>query len=104
MSEQPLEAMRAAFVASRFVFTEHATERAVERNISVSEISEAGSRAITIEEYPDDKYGPTRLLLGFTRFGRALHMQVADTPSPPVKIITLYVPDPEEWEDYERRK
>ena len=102
--KQPLETIRAAFAVSRFDFTEHATERAVERNISEFEILAADSRAITIEEYPHDKYGPTRLLLGFTRAGRALHIQVADSPSPPVKIITLYEPDPAEWENYERRK
>ena len=37
-----LEVIRAAFVASRFDFTEHAAERAVERNISEQEIREAG--------------------------------------------------------------
>ena len=101
---QPLEAIRSAFASGRFDFTEHAAERAVERNISESEIREAGSRAITIEEYPDDKYGPTRLLLGFTEAGRALHIQAADPSSPSVRIITLYEPDPVEWEDYQRRK
>ena len=101
---QSLEAIRAALVAGLFDFTEHAVERAVERNISATEIQEAGPRVITIEEYPDDKYGPSRLLLGFTTVGRALHLQVADSPSPPVRIITLYEPDPGEWVDYERRK
>ena len=99
-----LESIRAAFVAGRFDFTEHAAERAVERNISDPEIREAGWQAITIEEYPDDKYGPTRLLLGFTEIGRPLHIQVADSPSPLIRIITLYEPDPAEWEDYQRRR
>lgn len=98
-----LESIRAGLVAGRFDFTEHAAERAVERNISESEIREAGRQAVTIEEYPDDKYGPTRLLLGFTEGGRPLHIQVADSPSPTVRIITLYEPDPAEWENYERR-
>ena len=98
------EIIRAAFVAGRFDFTEHATDRAVERNISEQEIREAGCQAISIEEYPDDKYGPTRLLLGFTGAGRPLHIQVADSPSPSVRIITLYDPDLAEWEDYERRR
>ena len=31
-------------------------------------------------------------------------MQVTDAASPAVKIITLYEPDPAEWENYERRK
>ncbi len=101
---EKLETIRAAFVDGQFDFTEHAAERAIERNISESEIREVGSRAVTIEEYPDDKYGPTRLLLGFTEAGKALHLQVADSPSPMVRIITVYEPDPAEWEDYERRR
>ena len=99
-----LETIRAAFVVGRFDFTEHSAERAVERNISEQEIQEAGSRAVTIEEYPDDKYGPTRLLLGFTGVGRPLHIQVADSSSSLVRIITLYEPDPAEWEGYEKRR
>jgi hypothetical protein len=99
-----LETIRAAFVVGRFDFTEHAAERAVVRNIAELEIQEAGSQAVTIEEYPDDKYGPTRLLLGFTGTGRPLHMQVADSPSPTVRIVTLYEPDPAEWEDHRRRR
>ena len=99
-----LETIRAAFAAGQFDFTEHAAERAVERNISEAEIGYAGSQAITVEEYPDDKYGSTRLLLGFTGAGRPLHIQVADAPSPTVRIVTLYEPAPAEWGDYRRRR
>ncbi len=99
-----LETLQEALAAGRFDLTEHATERAAERNISDTEIREAGARAIAIEEYPDDKYGPTRLLLGFTALGRALHIQVTDSPSTMVRIVTLYEPDPAEWEEYERRR
>ena len=98
------EIIQEAFAAGLFDFTEHAADRAVERNISEQEIREAGSQSVTIGEYPDDKYGPTRLLLGFTGAGRPLHMQVADSPSPMVRMITLYEPDPAEWEDYRRRR
>jgi hypothetical protein len=98
------ETIQAALAAGRFDFTEHAAERAVVRNIGEREIQEAGSQAVTIEEYPDDKYGPTRLLLGFTGTGRPLHMQVADSPSPTVRIVTLYEPNPAEWEDHRRRR
>ena len=98
------EIIRAAFAIGRFDFTEHAAERAVVRNIGEREIQEAGSQAVTIEEYPDDKYGPTRLLLGFTAARRPVHIQVADSPSPTVRIVTLYEPDPAEWEDYQRRR
>ena len=49
-----------------FEFSRHAFKRAVERNISDQEIREAGINAIIIEDYPDDKYSPSCLLLGFT--------------------------------------
>ena len=42
------EIIRAAFAADRVDFTEHAAERAVDRNVSEQEIREAGSQAITI--------------------------------------------------------
>ena len=108
MAYKEVSRMEISEVIRRWRAGQPATHRlrdgAVERNISEQEIREAGSQAITIEEYPDDKYGPTRLLLGFTGVGRPLHIQVADSPSPTVRIITLYYPDPAEWEDYERRR
>jgi hypothetical protein len=52
-----------------------------------------------IEDYPDDKYSPSGLLLGFTRFGRPLHLQVAYGDGERVKIITLYEPDGSEWQE-----
>ena len=31
--------------------------------------------AVIIEDYPDDKYGPSCLILGYTKNGRPLHIQ-----------------------------
>ena len=67
------------------------------------EIAEAGERANIIEDYPDDKYSPSCLLLGFTRAGRHLHMQVSLADTDLVKIVTLYEPDGGEWVDYSVR-
>lgn len=60
-------------VAGQFEFSRHAFHRAVERNIGEQEIREAGANAEVIENYPDDKYSPSALLLGFTAAGRPLH-------------------------------
>ncbi|MFN7637316.1 MAG: DUF4258 domain-containing protein, partial [Pseudanabaena sp.] len=57
-----------------------------------------------IEDYPDDKYSPSCLLLGFTREERSLHIQVSRIESDVVKIIALYEPDPVQWIDYRRRR
>jgi hypothetical protein len=93
-----------ALSEGRFEFTRHAFRRAVQRNISDAEIRQAGACATVIEEYPDDKYAPSRLLLGFTNNGRPLHIQVSCIESELVKIITIYEPDETEWVDYRKRR
>lgn len=87
-----------------FEFSRHAFKRLVERNISGAEIQQAGIRARVIEEYPDDKYSPSCLLLGFTGDGRPLHMQVSLADTDLVKIITLYEPHADEWVEYVHRR
>ena len=57
-----------------------------------------------IEDYPDDKYAPSCLLLGFTQLDRPLHIQVSYVESDFVKIITIYEPDPKEWYDFMKRR
>ena len=74
----------------------HAFKRVIERNISDAEIRQAGVQASIIEDYPDDKYAPSSLLLGFTITGRPMHIQAFHVDSDLLKIITIYVPDPAE--------
>ena len=81
-----------------FEFTRHALKRAVERNISDKEIMEAAENITIIEDYPDDKYSPSCLLLGFTLVERPLHIQVSRIESDQTKIITLYEPNNNEWD------
>jgi hypothetical protein len=98
-----LQAVRRQLDTGKFEFSRHAFRRVVERNISEQEIREAGTDAELIEEYPDDKYSPSALLLGFTASGRPLHFQVSFADTELTKIITIYEPDPNEWVDYRRR-
>lgn len=87
-----------------FEFNRHAFKRAIERNISDLEIREAGENVKIIENYPGDKYSPSCLLLGFTKNGRPLHIQVSVADTDLVKIITLYQPDEKEWMNYSQRR
>ena len=57
-----------------------------------------------IEDYPNDKYGPSCLILGFTQAGRPIHVQCSYASRPLVKIITAYEPDPNEWVDSKQRR
>lgn len=100
-----LTQLRQQLTTGRFEFSRHAFHRAVERNISEAEIRQAGGKAIIIEAYPKDKYSPSCLLLGYTANGRVLHLHVSQANTELVKIITLYEPDPGEWNDtYSKRR
>ena len=96
--------IRALLSAGKFDFTRHAFKRAVERNISDAEICYAGAEAMLIEDYLDDKYAPSCLILGFTKLGRPLHIQVSYADGDTVKIITIYEPNAVEWVDNRRRR
>jgi hypothetical protein len=87
-----------------FEFSLHAVDQAILRGIHVSEIKEAASTSEVIEDYPDDKYGPSCLILGFTGTGRPLHIQCSYPSRPLVKVITVYEPAQSEWIDYRVRR
>ncbi len=101
---KPLEKILFQFSKGEFEFTRHALRRAVERNISEAEIRQAAENGKIIEDYPDDKYSPSCLILGFTRAKRPLHLQVSYADTEMVRIITLYEPDPNEWEGFSKRR
>ena len=52
----------------QYEFSKHAVDQSIIRSISVSEIEEAVTdKAIIIEDYPNDKYGPSCLIFGYTK-------------------------------------
>jgi len=73
--------------------------------ISDGEVGEAMESPELLEDYPDDRPYPSCLLLGFTKAGRPLHLVAAyDEATPKIVVVTVYHPDPDQWEDYRRRK
>ena len=84
----------------RYEFFRPALDQSIRRDISVSELDEAlvGNIEI-IEDCPDDKYGPSCLILGYTSSGRPLHVLCSYPSRPMLKIITIYEPDPDQWVD-----
>jgi len=100
-----LEDIRVKILSRQFEFSKHAVDQSIIRDIAVVEVEQAISRRCqVIEDYPDDKYGPSCLILGFTDVGRPLHIQCSYPSRPLIKIITLYQPDPDSWIDYRIRK
>lgn len=97
--------IREQLISGGYVHSLHSATRVIERNISAREISEAGSNADIIEDYPNDKHSPSCLLLGFTKVLLPLHIQVTRTEGKVLKIITIYRPDENIWADnFKERK
>ena len=77
----------------------HATRQLIARNITPEEIAQSVLAGEVIEDYPQDKYGPSCLMLGRTLNRRVLHVQCTHPSRPLVKVITAYEPDPAEWDE-----
>ena len=99
-----IDVIREKIEAGQFEFSKHAVDQSIIRRISVKETQELFSNAEVIEDYPEDKYGPSCLILGKTREGRPLHIQCSYPSRPLIKIITLYEPDPDLWIDFKIRR
>jgi hypothetical protein len=96
--------LRSKIAANQFEFTRHALDQSIVRGITVQELREAMESGEVIEEYPQDKYGPSCLIFGMTKSDRPIHIQCSYPSREMIKIITLYQPDPEQWIDYKERR
>ena len=99
-----IDELRSKIAANQFEFTKHALDQSILRGITVQELREAIASGEVIEDYPEDKYGPSCLVFGLTKVDRAIHIQCSHPSRELVKIITLYQPDPEQWIDYKVRR
>ena len=88
----------------QLVFTIHALLRTSERGIDETDVRHILETGEEIRSYPDDKPFPSRLMLGWCR-SRPIHVVAADNAQAGQTIvITLYEPDPAEWEDGFRKR
>lgn len=99
-----IEAIRAKVNDGLFEFSKHAVDQSILRNISVNEIIECVRNGTIIENYPDDKYGPSCLIFGLTNAGRPIHVQCTHATRDMLKIVTLYEPDENLWTDFMTRR
>ena len=88
----------------QFELSLHATSQSIIRRITMQEVREAVEVCEILEDYPEDKYGPSCLILGFTKAKRPLHIQCSYPSRPLLKLITLYEPDPRRWIDLKIRR
>ncbi|MEO0455927.1 MAG: DUF4258 domain-containing protein [Cyanobacteria bacterium P01_A01_bin.114] len=89
--------IRQKIADNQFEFSKHALDQSIIRRVRIQEIKEAIAQGQVIEDYPEDKYGPSCLICGFTQADKPLHIQCSYPSRPLVKVITVYEPDPSLW-------
>ena len=99
-----IDAIRSKVADDLFEYSKHAVDQSILRNISLDEFRESIANAAVIEDYPNDKYGPSCLVLGFTENDRPIHVQCTYATRDLLKIITLYEPDEDLWVDFRSRR
>src|SRR5258708_4073143 len=98
-----LAQIQTKITAGLFEFSAHAVKQGIARGVNLDEIKQALANGEIIEDYPNDKYGPSCLILGFTVFKRPLHIQCSYPSRPLIKIMTMYEPEPGLWIDFRVR-
>ena len=90
--------IRRKFAEEQFEFSSHAVDQSILRQIRVQDIREAIANGQVIEDYPNDKYGPSCLICGLAQAQRPIHVQCSYPSRPIIKIITVYEPAPYRWD------
>jgi hypothetical protein len=100
-----IKEIRQKVADEQFEFSKHAVDQSILRQVQVQEIREIIANGQVIEDYPNDKYGPSCLISGLTQTRRPIHVQCSYPSRSLVRIITLYQPDPQKWdEDFTQRR
>lgn len=92
-------------MSKKTIFRTHAIQRMFERRISEESILDVLKKGICIEDYPDDKPYPSKLMLGWYDT-RPIHVVVANNSTDNEDIvITVYEPEIGLWSpDFKRRQ
>jgi hypothetical protein len=99
-----LDFIRECLFRREIRWTYHVTMRLKQRSLG-SEILIKGVDSLEIiESYPDDKYLPSFLLRGVSETVVFHALVAADVEARNVRIVTMYIPAPEEWDSEFRRR
>ena len=99
-----IDQLRQKIALGQVEYSLHAVRQMVARNITPEEVTQSVLAGEVIEDYPDDKYGPSCLIFGRANSRRSLHVQCTQPSRPLVKVITAYEPDPAEWDETLKRR
>jgi hypothetical protein len=78
---------------SDYLLSKHADDERLDDNLMMSEIEEAVLNGTILESYPNDYRGSSCLVVGFTKFGKPIHI-VCGKSKDVLIVITVYIPTP----------
>jgi hypothetical protein len=98
LPDAPLAFITDCLSAGRVRWTYHVTMRIQKRALTAGMLDAAMESLEIIESYPEDKYLPSFLLRGESS-GSVFHAQIAtDVEGKNIRIVTMYIPDPDGWD------
>lgn len=92
--DDPLEFIRRCIREQKLYWTYHVNMRLAGRYITRDDILSTVNSYEMVESYPEDKYLPSYLILAGSRFHVLF---AADIEGDNIRVITTYIPDPDEW-------
>ncbi|MBI5218829.1 MAG: DUF4258 domain-containing protein [Bacteroidia bacterium] len=89
----------------KIIFSNHAVKQMFQRNISVEDVKFVLLNGIIVNEYPDDRPYPSKLLFAVNN-ERSLHIVCSENQNEnKIIVITAYEPSSDIWEnDFVTRK
>lgn len=99
------EQLRVGIAEGAHVWSSHAIEEAEHDRLRAREVDSALAAGVRIlRRYPEDRQGESALALAHLADGRALHA-VIGYGRRPWTIVTVYLPDPGQWNaDFTERR
>jgi hypothetical protein len=94
----PLAFIRDCISSGRVRWTYHVTMRLHERRLTGEMLRQAVGTFEIIEEYPRDKYLPSFLMRGEVPEFVFHALIAADLEGDNVRVVTMYLPDPDQWD------
>jgi hypothetical protein len=99
LPDAPLAFIKDCLGSGRVRWTYHVTMRLQQRALTAEMVRNAMATLEILEAYPQDKYLPSFLVRGESE-GCVFHAQIAtDVEGGNIRIVTMYTPDPKEWDE-----
>ncbi len=90
--------------SGKYEFSGHAEDEREAEKILIADVEGALLNGEILEDYPNDPWGPSCLVLGYSSRGYPIHVVCGGIPSGKLRLITVYTPALPKWVDDRTRR